>query len=93
MSFGDYLELLDASARMIRTDQAGSTSAEVAPIFERLNLDVGYWKLQVYPKCYSQNPIPRLDTRAVYLCRWRQPNGTHFVSGKALAAGVTRQFH
>lgn len=41
----DYLELLDATARIVRADKSGSTPPDIAPIFERLNLDVGYWKL------------------------------------------------
>ncbi len=47
MPIADYLELLDASARMIRPDKSGYTPADVAPIFERLKLDQGYWKLQI----------------------------------------------
>ena len=47
MSLGDYLELLDASARLVRADKSGSTPVDIAPIFERLKLDVGYWKLQI----------------------------------------------
>jgi hypothetical protein len=43
----DYLELLDASARMVRPDKAGYTPSEVAPIFERLKLDPDYWRLQI----------------------------------------------
>ena len=47
MSLGDYLELLDASARLVRADKSGSTPVDMAPIFERLKLDVGNWKLQI----------------------------------------------
>ncbi len=47
MSVGDYLELLDVSARMIRADKSGSTPTDIAPIFERLKLDPDYWKLQI----------------------------------------------
>ena len=47
MSIGDYLELLDASARQIREDKAGYTPSEVPPIFARLNLDAVFWKLQI----------------------------------------------
>ncbi len=47
MPLADYLELLDASARQVRADKTGYTPAEVAPIFERLNLDQDYWKLQI----------------------------------------------
>ena len=42
MSLGDYLELLDASARLVRADKSGSTPAGIAPIFDRLKLDLGY---------------------------------------------------
>ncbi len=47
MSTMDYLELLDASARMVRPDKAGYTPSDVAPIFERLKLDSDYWRLQI----------------------------------------------
>ena len=47
MPLRDYLELMDASARLVRADKSGSTLADVAPIFERLNLEVGYWKSQI----------------------------------------------
>jgi hypothetical protein len=47
MTTVDYLELLDATARIVRADKSGATPTELAPIFERLNLDVGYWKLLV----------------------------------------------
>ena len=47
MSVADYLELLDVSGRMIRTDKSGTTPANVAPIFERLKLDQEYWLLQI----------------------------------------------
>jgi hypothetical protein len=47
MSFVDYLELLDASSRIVRPDKSGYTPSEVAPIFERLKLDADYWRLQI----------------------------------------------
>ena len=47
MPIADYLELLDASARMVRSDKAGYTPADVPPIFQRLNLDPDYWKMQI----------------------------------------------
>ena len=47
MSTMDYLKLLDASARMVRPDKAGYMSSDVAPIFERLTLDMDYWRLQI----------------------------------------------
>ncbi len=47
MSTMDYLELLDASSRMIRLDKSGYTPADVPPIFERLKLDPDFWRLQI----------------------------------------------
>ncbi len=47
MSTMDYLELLDASSRMIRPDKTGYTPSDVAPIFERLKLDLHNWRLQI----------------------------------------------
>jgi hypothetical protein len=47
MSIVDYLELLDASARLVRPDKTGYTPGDVAPIFQRLNLDPDYWKMQI----------------------------------------------
>ena len=47
MSLRDYLELLDASARFVRPDKSGATPADMAPIFERLKLDVCYWQVLV----------------------------------------------
>ena len=47
MPLADYLELLDASGKTIRPDKSGFTPADVAPIFERLKLDLEYWLLQV----------------------------------------------
>ena len=47
MSTMDYLDLLDASARMVRSDKAGYTPSEVPPIFASLKLDPDYWKLQI----------------------------------------------
>ena len=43
----DYLELLDATARIVRLDKSGATPSDLPPIFERLKLDVGNWKLLV----------------------------------------------
>ena len=47
MSKFAYLELLDATARITRADKAGATPMDVPPIFERLNLELNYWKLLV----------------------------------------------
>ena len=55
MSIVDYLELLVASARMVRPDKTGFMPSDVAPIFERLKLDPDYWRLQVkdFGRLYS----------------------------------------
>ena len=37
----DYLELLDATARIMRADKTGATAMDLPPIFERLSLDLG----------------------------------------------------
>jgi hypothetical protein len=43
ISLEDYLQLLDASGRMLRDDKAGSIPSELAPILERLGVRPGYW--------------------------------------------------
>ena len=43
----DYLELLDATARITRADKAGATPMDVPPIIERLNRELNYWKLLI----------------------------------------------
>jgi hypothetical protein len=43
----DYLELLDASSRMVRPDKTGYTPYDVPPIFLRLNLAPDYWRLLI----------------------------------------------
>ena len=43
MSVADYLELLDWTARQMRSDKPGSTPACAKPIFERLGIDAGAW--------------------------------------------------
>jgi len=47
MPLANYWGLLDASARQVRADKTGYTPSDVAPIFEQLNLDPDYWKLQI----------------------------------------------
>jgi hypothetical protein len=47
MPIADYLELLDASVKVIQPDNSGYTPADVAPIFERLKLGQDYWLLQI----------------------------------------------
>lgn len=43
LSLEDYLELLDASGRMIRDGKAGSIPTELAPILERLGIQSELW--------------------------------------------------
>jgi len=43
MSVADYLDLLDWTARQMRTDKRGSTPACAKPIFERLGIDADVW--------------------------------------------------
>jgi len=47
LSTMDYLELLDASSRMVRPDKTGFTPSDIAPVFERLKLDPEYWRMQI----------------------------------------------
>jgi len=47
MSTLDYLELLDETARITRAVKASATTMDLPPIFERVKLDVGNWKLLV----------------------------------------------
>ncbi len=41
----DYMELLDATARIVRPDKSGATPLEIPPIFDRLKLEIRNWKL------------------------------------------------
>jgi hypothetical protein len=43
MSVASYLELLDWTARELRSDKRGATPACAAPIFERLGIDADTW--------------------------------------------------
>ena len=43
MSVADYLDLLDWTARQIRTDKRGSTPESAQSIFERLGIDADIW--------------------------------------------------
>lgn len=43
ISTGDYLELLDWTARQLRTGKRGSTPKCAAPLFERLGIDERSW--------------------------------------------------
>ena len=43
MSLAAYLELLDWTARSLRTDKRGATPASAAPIFERLGIGAETW--------------------------------------------------
>ena len=43
LSLSEYLQLLDWTARQIRTDKRGSTPAELEPLFERLEISAELW--------------------------------------------------
>ncbi|MFO0979157.1 MAG: transposase [Planctomycetaceae bacterium] len=43
LSLAEYLQLLDWTARQIRTDKRGSTPAELEPLFERLQISAELW--------------------------------------------------
>ena len=43
LSLEEYLELLDASGRMVQVDKTGSIPDNLAPILERLGIQVDYW--------------------------------------------------
>jgi hypothetical protein len=43
LGLGEYLQLLDWIAREIRTGKRGSTPAELAPVFERLQISAELW--------------------------------------------------
>ena len=43
MSVASYLELLDWTARELRSDKRSATPANAAPIFERLGIDANTW--------------------------------------------------
>ena len=43
MSVASYLELLDWTARELRSDKRSATPASAAPIFERLGIDANTW--------------------------------------------------
>lgn len=42
-SFADYLELVDCTGRISRSDKRGAIDENALPILERLNLDPGRW--------------------------------------------------
>jgi hypothetical protein len=43
LSTVEYLELLDWTARQMRSDKRGATPASAAPLFERLGIDERSW--------------------------------------------------
>jgi hypothetical protein len=43
LGLGEYLQLLDWTARQIRTGKRGATPAELAPVFERLQISAELW--------------------------------------------------
>ena len=59
----DYLELVDMTGRIIRTDKRGMINAALPPILERLNLDINAWLIrtqrfeQNYHQLFSKHAI------------------------------------
>ena len=43
LGLGDYLQLLEWTARQVRTGKRGATPAELAPVFERLEISAELW--------------------------------------------------
>jgi len=43
MSTAEYLQLLDWTARQVRSDKRGATSQEFAPLFDRLGISAEIW--------------------------------------------------
>jgi len=47
MTLDQFLTLLDWSGRQLRTDKRGAIPADLAPILQRLDVDVDFWLLNV----------------------------------------------
>ena len=47
MTLDQFLTLLDWSGRQLRTDKRGAIPADLAPILQRLEVDVDFWLLNV----------------------------------------------
>ena len=43
LGVGEYLQLLDWTARQVRSDKRGAMQAELAPLFERLQISAELW--------------------------------------------------
>lgn len=43
MSAAEYLQLLDWTARQVRSDKRGTTPQEFAPLFDRLGISAEIW--------------------------------------------------
>ena len=54
-SLEDYLQLVDATGRMIRTDKRGAIPINLPPILERLSIDRQQWlqQSQQFEKLYA----------------------------------------
>lgn len=59
----DYLQLVDMTGRIIRSDKRGMINAALPPILERLNLDIDAWLIRTqsferhYHRLYSKHAI------------------------------------
>ncbi len=65
--FQDYLELLDWTGRMIRSDKRGSIDGDLPPILARLQISPEQWKLNttqfeaIHDRQFNRL-IPSIDT-------------------------------
>ena len=59
----DYLQLVDMTGRIIRSDKRGMINAALPPILERLNLDIDAWLIRTqsferhYHELFSKHAI------------------------------------
>ena len=84
MGAGEYLQLLDWTARQIRTDKRGSMPSDLEPIFERLGISAELWVDCVVnfrkwfrssvgrPKSMSTNAEARGHNRAISISSSRR---------------------
>jgi len=85
MSYDRYLELLDASGRIVRNDKAGAIPEHLASILERLGIQSSHWTELVrdYDQLFGHivGSLETLTKRAVEA-------GRHWYRGKSNCASV-----
>ncbi|MEI7698511.1 MAG: hypothetical protein WCK86_01840 [Planctomycetia bacterium] len=54
---GEYLQLLDWTARQLRADKRGAMPAELQPLFERLQISAELWVecVENFHKCFRSS--------------------------------------